>query len=424
MGYSPGVNADLVLLRQIAVALVMGLLVGAEREFSAHEQATKHFAGVRTFPIIGIVGALAMHLTAGLGPWLFAAVTVGLGAMLVASHVVERRAQADVGVTTEMAALAVFLIGALAARGEEALAVILGVTITMLLSLKPFFTRVTAKVQREDVAATLKFLIIVVVVLPLLPDVDLGPFGGFNPRTVWKFVVLVSAIAFAGYVLVKVAGARRGLVLTALLGGLVSSTAVTLTFSSRSKEQPALSRTLVMGIVLASTAMFVRLAVAIGVWNRALLPAVAVPLGAMGMVTAGAALVLWLRGRGETAPPEAVAVKNPFELGTALKLGALVAVAMFAARAGQHYFGNAGVYASGVLAGVSDVDGITLTMAELSKRGSVALPVAARTVMFAVMTNTVVKGGMAVVVGARAVGRSVAVAFLLALAAGAIALWI
>jgi uncharacterized membrane protein (DUF4010 family) len=285
------------------------------------------------------------------------------------------------------------------------LAAALGVVGAGLLALKLELRRLVARLSREDILSTLKFAAITAIVLPLLPAQGLGPapWDVLSPRNVWLMVVLISGISFAGYVLVRVVGPHRGIGLTGLLGGLVSSTAVTLSFAGKSRAAPEISRALALGIALSWTVMFGRILIEAGVVYPGLLARLWPPI--LGAGLAGSASSLWLVRKAPAAKPE-VKFATPFELGPAVKFGLLYAAVLVGARAAQLYLGDAGVYLASALSGVADVDAITLSLARLSAAGETALPVAARAVVLAALANTAVKGGMVLALGAPALRRA------------------
>src|SRR5690606_24400600 len=366
------------------------------------------FAGVRTFALIGLAGALAAYAEAVLdAPLVFAAALALLGAFVVTAYLVVAR-NGDIGLTTEMAAVIEFLAGALCAWGELALGAAVGVATTALLALKPFAQHLIERIDRDDVVATLKFAVITALVLPVLPRETYGPppFDAVSPFNVWLMVVFISGLSFLGYVLIQAVGAKRGVGLTGILGGLASSTAVTLMFAERSRDANALSRPLALGLLLAWTIMFGRVLVEVGVVNAPLLAEAWLPITAGGVAGLTWAGVLYLRERpqGETEPQS---FSNPFKLKTAVQFGLLYGVILIAARAASMYFGTAGVYVSAVASGVADVDAITLSMAELSRGDGLPAETAARAIVLATVSNTLVKGGIVVALGGAGIRRAV-----------------
>lgn len=407
------------------MAIAAGGLVGAERQQAQSGRAGSDFGGVRTFPLVALAGALGALLRPFFGAWLLAALLAAVVALLAVSHA---RSKDDVGVSSEMAAIVTFVLGAVAGTpallpdGPRFLLVAAGAATTMaLLALKRPLHGFIARVSEDDVFATAKFVLLALVVIPLLPNRTFGPLDVVNPYKVGLMIALVAGVGFAGYVAARLVGSHRGLLVTGLLGGLVSSTAVTLTFAGRAKATPALMPLSAVAILAASSMMFARLVVVIAVVAPALLGAVALPLGTMAVTGFTAAIVLFRKSAGQSGSADPVPLRNPFELKQAVQFGLLYGLVLFAAKAAQVYVGSRGIYASAVLAGLADVDAITLSLAELHRSGTEA-GVAATGITLAAVTNTLVKGTMAAVAGGWALGRRVGAAFLVVLGSGAIAL--
>jgi uncharacterized membrane protein (DUF4010 family) len=398
-------DLDLVtIFYRFGVALVLGALVGLEREYAQESTPgdKEAFAGLRTFAFISLLGCGSAFI-AGLGmEWFFAIAFVALTAMVGVAYVVTSSAGAW-GMTTEVTALLVFLVGGLAFWGHLEVAAALAVVVTLILSLKSPLQRWVARIEREDIYATLKFAIITVIVLPLLPDQGYGPYEVLNPRQIWWMVIFISGINFTGYILSKVLEARRGILLTGLVGGLASSTAVTLGFSQRSREEPGLSRAFVLGIAAASVLMFGRILVEIVAINQSLAQGLLLPLGVPLVI--GVTWCLYLFFTERPTGPGQVSFSNPFKLEQAIKFGLFFAGVLLVAEWTQDALGDAGVYLSSLAAGLTDVDAISLSMARLSNTGDVAADVATRAVVLATVSNTVVKGGMVVALGAPALRR-------------------
>jgi uncharacterized membrane protein (DUF4010 family) len=417
----------------LGVALAAGLLIGLEREQSAAaEQEDQHLiGGARTHPLVALLGALCALMAREVGIALPIVVLAALSAFLVVNHAADVKAGRSPGITSEVALIVSYVLGALAVSTEviqpptRRLFVVAAsaVVVTLALSSKPRSKALARRISREDVNATLKFLIVAVVVLPLLPDRTFGPLDVLNPRQIGLLMVLITGISFVGYAAIRIMGPERGLGLTGFVGGLASSTAVTLAMSSRAKEEPGLTRACALAVVLASTVMVARVAVVVGVVNPRLLAALAAPLVVMGLASSGASLLLYLRSRQGARGREPVSMSNPFELTTALKFTAVFAVVLVGSKAATQYLGTRGTYAAGVIAGATDVDAISLSMARLAG-GEITLPVAATTVYLGLASNTLVKAAMATVLGGWHFGRVVAAAFGVTLIAGGIAVGI
>jgi uncharacterized membrane protein (DUF4010 family) len=409
-------------LLRFGAALGLGVLLGLERE---HSHPTEGFAGVRTFGLLALAGGVAAYLATVLGqPWLAVAVFAAAAGLVVVSYAVTARL-GDVGVTTEVSALLAFLLGFLCVGGHVLTAAVLAVASGSVLALKDWLHRLAGRIETADIAATLKFAIVSVIILPLVPDQNFGPppLAVINPFKIWLMVVLISGLNFASYLLVKLVGAEHGIGLTGLLGGLVSSTAVTLGFAQRSRHEPQLASSLALGILVAWSVMFVRVGVLIAAVNRELLPHLWLPLAAFAL--AGAAICLVLRRKLQAAAKGTVAAgANPFELGEAVRFGLLFGAITFAAKAAQVYLGDAGLFLAAGLAGLTDVDAITLSMAQLAQADPAKAGPAAAAVVVALIANTLVKTGMAGTLGAPSLRRFMVPAGAMILAAGALAVWL
>jgi len=386
-------------------ALGLGVLIGLERQRTRGE--TKTFAGVRTFSLVALFGAVSVYASELSGlPWLVGLVFLAVSALVVTAYYATAR-QDDIGATTEVSVLITFFVGCICAWGQVGIAGAITVVAMLLLSLKGWLHNLARRIEATDVEATLKFAIITLIVLPLVPNTNFGPEGleVINPYKTWLMVVLIAGLNFIGYILVKVLGREHGLGITGLLGGLVSSTAVTLGFSQRSRTEPDLTPVLVLAILLAWTVMYFRVVVEVGVVNFALAKNLALGMLLMGAVSLGISLLLWRRGRSkETAEVESG--RNPFELGDAIKFGGLFAVVIFVASAAQAYFGDTGLYVASALAGLTDVDAIALSMANLAQQDPSGSGTAARAIVIAVISNTMVKCGMAIWLGAPSMRRT------------------
>jgi uncharacterized membrane protein (DUF4010 family) len=414
---------NLELALRFAVALAIGVLIGLERERS--KPATGGFAGVRTFALISLAGGLSAYFEVALRePWIGLGTFAAIAAIIVVSYAVTAW-RGELGSTSEVSAVIAFLLGSLCVRGQLGLAAGLTVASAAVLALKDWLHRLAQRIEAADVEATLKFAIVTLIVLPIVPNENFGPppLDVINPHKIWLMVVLISGLNFASYLLVKVVGAEHGIGLTGLLGGLVSSTAVTLGFSQRSRLQPAQAPMLALGILVAWTVMFVRVPLLIAVIAPGL--AGELVLGMAVLATPGLALcaVLWRRQR-SAARATVSAGQNPFELGEAIRFGALFGVVTFAAKAAEVYLGSSGLYLAGALAGLTDVDAIALSMANLASGDAATLPIASRTVLIAVVSNTLLKGAVAASLGAPELRRVILPALGAILAAGAAGAWL
>ena len=399
------------LFYRFGIALVLGFFMGLQREYAYRRQADEEgelMAGARTFPIIALLGAASALAGAEVASaWPLSIAMLSIGLLLAVGHFWRAR-ERDKGLTTEMAALVAFFTGALCFWGYLRLAAALGVGTAVLLSLKVQTHSFARRIDSEDVYATLKFAVITVIVLPLLPTQGYGPppFDVLVPYNVWLMVVLISGISFLGYVLIQVVGPRRGVGLTGLLGGLASSTAVTLSVAERSRDSKGLDRAFAMAVMLAWVIMFVRVIVEVAVVHPPLLLTVWMPVTGVFVLSLLYCGYLY-RVQPTDAQDEPPTVRNPFRLVPAITFGVLYAVILVASNGAQSYFGDAGVYLSSVVAGLADVDAITLSMAQLHESGDVSARIATRAILIAAAANTVLKGAIVAVTGTRALRRAV-----------------
>ncbi|HUT41076.1 MAG TPA: MgtC/SapB family protein [Gammaproteobacteria bacterium] len=396
---------------RFGAALLIGLLVGLQREYSQLQQKEyeKMFGGVRTYALLGLLGCTAAFVAERTGSVLAFVVIIGIGGGLVMIAYAVTALRGSIGMTSEAAAVITMLTGALCFWGELELAAALGVSMAVVLALKLQTQTLVRNITPADVYATLTFAVIALVILPVLPRTSFGPppFDVLVPYKIWLMVIFISGISFLGYVFIKIVGARRGVGLTGLLGGLASSTAVTLSFAQRSRDLPGLARPFALAILLAWSIMFVRVMVEVAALNQPLLRIVWIPLTAALVVSMAYCVYLYY-SQSANKQEEEDHFKNPFELGPALSFGLLYAAILLAANAARLYLGDTGVYLSSIVSGLADVDAITLSMAELSRAGgAIEQSTAARAIVLAVVSNTLVKGGIVVSMGSAALVRAI-----------------
>lgn len=417
---------DLLLARDFAFALLIGALIGLEREKRQALERDRSIGGIRTFILFAQTGAMAAWLAVRLdAPWVFAAGALGITALVVAGYVVQVRAGvASLGLTTEVAAVVTFLLGGVCLAGQPALAVGLGIVTSAVLAWKQPIHGIIDKIDTEDLYAGLKLAIASFVVLPLLPREAIDPWGALAPYELWLLVVLISALSLVGYVSVRWLGPGRGTVLTGLFGGLVSSTAVTLTFARKSLDRSTSASVLASGLLVAWTVMFGRVVVEVLAVHAPLLGGLLAPLGVMALATLGCAVWFYLRpgaGGGETSDAVDVPLKNPFSLRAAITFALFFALVLLGVAVARQYLPASGLYAVAALAGLTDVDAITMSMAAYARDGGEPAT-AIGSIILAVLTNTVVKASMAAALGAAALRSRVVLATVIVVAAGLLAL--
>ncbi len=406
----------------LAGALAVGLILGTERGWEQRAEAEgARPAGLRTFTLAALLGGVAGQLPPAAAAAVLAIAAAALCGFMALVYWQARRLEHDLGITTVVALLLALVLGAVAGFGEPLAAVAVAVVAALILYLKPQLHGWLARIEPRELVAGLQLLLISAVVLPLLPNRGMGPFAALNPFAIWLFVVLLSSLSFLGYLATKLLGARRGIALAALCGGLVSSTAVTLTFARAARDTPGAARPLAAGIVAASTIMLGRVAAITAAANLPLAMRLGPALATMLAVSLSVALGLLRRGA-EPAPASPI-FPNPFELVPALQMGALIAAVMLFSKALYALVGDAGLWTVAAVSGLADVDAITLSAAQLGTDDAV-LRAAAIAILVAVAANTVVKGVMVAVIERGRAAVTVALAYLLTLLAGAaVLLW-
>jgi uncharacterized membrane protein (DUF4010 family) len=383
----------------LGIAALIGLAIGIERQWSGHATGPDaRFGGIRTFFMLGLLGGLAgVFLQLG---WTALGITflAAAAALIVAAYVVvSRRPRADPDATTEVAGLLVLALATVAALGAHLLAGGAAAVLVLTLREKARLHRLVQRIGEAEFRAAIQFSVLALVVLPLLPPGPYGPLGGIRPRELWAVVLLFSGLSFAGFLARRIAGADLGYPVTGLLGGLLSSTAVTLQFSRQSRRDPQLAVPLALGVLGASTVLLPRVAIVAAILNQAvaatLVPFLAAP-AVIGLVIVVTALVRQRRDRTEAILEE----RNPLRLWTAIQLAiALQAVIMIMVLV-QETWGSPGVVASAAVLGLTDVDALTLSMSKMGgDPGLVGL--AAQAIVVGVIANTVMKLGMALVLG-------------------------
>jgi uncharacterized membrane protein (DUF4010 family) len=403
-------------LGDLGVALGLGLLVGLQRESTSSQ-----LAGLRTFPLVTLLGAVCALLSAGGSGWLLAAGLVGVAAATAMGNAARLREPVpDAGITTEVALLLMYALGAYAVLGHRAVAVVIGGTVAVLLHFKAVLHGAVQRLGEGELRAVMQFVLLALVVLPVLPDATFGPYAVFNPREMWLMAVLIVGLSLCGFIALKFFGERAGIVAGGLLGGLISSTATTVSWSRATRGRPETARTAALVIVVASTIVYGRVLAEIATVSRPFLPVAAPPILGLAGAMALAAAVLWRRSRGE--PPVTADGQQPASLKTAFTFAALYGIVLLTVAIVNDRFGTRGLYAVSAISGLTDVDAITLSVSRLVGSGQIGPELGARLVVVGVLSNLAFKGAIAALLGDRRLRRSVAIVFATQLATGAVLL--
>ena len=397
---------------QLAVAFGLGLLLGLERE-----RKEDPIAGIRTFPLIALFGTVCAQLSRPLGGWIVAVGLVALSAVLILANLAKNKTgEPDPGITTEIAALLLFAVGALLVVVNITTGVVLAGVMVIVLHMKEPLHRFAGAVGQKDMHAIMQFVLLTLVILPILPNANLGPYGVWNPFKLWLMVVLIVGISLGGYVAYKIFGSRAGTLLGGIIGGLISSTATTVSFAKRG-AQPHLAGLATVVILTASCVSLGRVLVEIAVMAPARFLPIAAPVAILALVSCAVTAVFYLRN--SQADERMPAQKNPAELKSALVFGALYALVLIAVAFSKEQLGDAGLYAVALISGLTDMDAITLSTSQLAARGEVDPGTASRAILIAALANLLFKFLIVSSVRSQRLTRSVATAFALIAAAGA-----
>ncbi len=378
------------LFQKFGMALAIGLLIGVERE----REKAGAFAGIRTFPLITLTGCAAAMLESLSVSWLFAG---GFLAITALSFRAFQSKETQHGITTQVTAILAYLLGGMVWWGLGAFASAIAVVIVLLLAAKEPLERLASQIGHKDIIAIVQFGIITLIILPIVPDKAYGPLSVLNPHKIWLMVVLISAIDLIGYAVSKIVGPKHGIKLVGAVGGLVSSTAVALGLSKKSKAAKIGPESFAIGILLASCIMFPRVLLVSFTINRQVAMHLLYPVMAATFAGILGCAVLWkFHSKGDQEPPHTsdLESKNPLELSSAIKFGLLFGVILFVAKAAQVYTGEAGVYLSSIVGGLTNVDAITLSLSDLSTGGTIEPLTGARGIVLATASNTVVKASI------------------------------
>lgn len=400
----------------LAIATGLGLLIGLQKE-----RADSPLAGLRTFAIVCLSGAVAAIVGEQTTQWLIVGGLLAIASLMIAGNLVIMQGGdgQDPGQTTEAAVILTYLIGALVVVGSREVATVVGASTAMLLHLREELHTWVDRLSDRDVRAIMQFVAISLVILPVLPDQTYGPYDVINPRQVWWMVVLIVGLNLAGYAAFRLFGARAGTALAGILGGVVSSTATTISYARQTQTSEGRDRVAVMVVWIASGVVFIRVMLEIGAVAPDFLPTAVGPLSVMLAVFVALAALRWRSGGQPGESP--LEPGNPTELKPAILFGVLYAVVLLVLAAAEDLLGDGGLYAAAVLSGLTDVDAITLSTSRLVATEQLDPSTGWRVIVVGSLSNLVFKLGIAATLGSRAFARRLgALVFVALLAGGAV----
>lgn len=396
-------------LIRMLIALGIGAIVGLEREHAAMKEHIRGFAGIRTFifvVMLGFIGGLSYFL---LSPLIYLGILVSVAILTGISYFVTA-SKGDIGATTEFSLLVSFFLGTLTFLGFLEMSLMIMVLIVVLLSLKLRLRSIVGKITMEEMYDFIRFVVIALLIFPFLPDEPYGPYHVLNPREIGWVVILTSGLGFLGYILMKFLGAKKGILLSGIIGGLISSTAVTWIFAGKSKENGALSKEFATAILAASLIMVVRVLVWTFIFNKALFDELFWPVSFVFVIGMAITVYFYYQTRGNKIDDTQIRQNKPLDLRGAVVFGIIYIVILLVVSYANDYLGQAGLLISSMIAGFSDIDAITITVSKLAGNGF-SYSIAANAVILATLSNTLVKLGIGLWAGSAALRRELLIGY-------------
>jgi uncharacterized membrane protein (DUF4010 family) len=407
----------------LVAALAVGLVIGLERGWHDRELPEGgRVAGLRTFALTGLLGGVLGHLQPDFGAWPLLGALLGLALLLTVSYARNAKLSGNLSATTPVAMLLTLVLGAFAAHGNITLALSAAVVGAVLLDLKPTLHGWLRLIDHRELTASLQLLVLSMVILPYLPNTGLGPYAALNPYQLWWAVILIAGLSLTGHFAMRITGAQRGVLWTGILGGLASSTATTLALARYAREQPSLTGAAVAGTLASCGVMFFRMVVLLGVIQPALLSTFGSALVVTGVALLCIALWGWRKLDRTVVGEGAVGAMAPFDLGTALGFGVLLAVMSVLVPAAKQWLDTSGLYVLSAVSGLADVDAILISVARLHGAGGLSTGATVTALGLATLANMVAKVGIAWTTGGAQVGKSVVFGYLGAMASGVVVL--
>lgn len=396
-------------LIRLLVTTGVGFVIGLEREFSQYSETDEIFAGVRTFTLVALLGFLTAFLSVSFTIWIFIAGFFGVVFLVAISYWVTSQ-KGNIGGTTEFATIVTFLLGALILIGNINAGLALTVITVVLLSLKVKLRTIIGQLTQNEIYALIRFVVIALLILPFLPNNHIGPYNLINPREIGWVIVLTSGIGFIGYVLMKFLGADKGILLTSIFGGLVSSTIVTYTFSKKSKETPELSRHFAVGIFAASSVMVIRMALLVLVFNKSMLNALVLPLIVIFLTAIGITFYFYKKQLTSSFLNNKLTLGTPLNIKNAVFFGIFYMSILMLVSYSNSEYGEKGIYFSSAISALTDIDAIAISVSKLGGT-SIELLTAQNAVLIATLANTLSKIGIAVSIGSSGLKKYVLIGY-------------
>lgn len=409
-------------LIRIAVALGIGGVIGLERQYSAMKENSSGFSGVRTFSILvllGFAGGIFYHV---FSPWVYGVILLGV-VILQATSYWYTATQGDRGLTTELSSVFAFILGTLVLNGLIEISLFITVILVVVLSSKFRIKTIVGKITAEELYDFIRFVVLALLIFPFLPDETFGPYQVLNFREIGWVVLLTSGLGLVGYILTKFLGANRGILVSGLVGGLVSSTAVTWVFAQKSKENPSLSSSCATAILAASSIMTIRVLIWTFIFNLALFEKLLFPVLIVFLAGLGITVYIFAKRKKELMDDQLIPLKKPLDLKSALVFGAIYSAILLLVSYANENIGERGTFISSAIAGISDIDAITISVSKLAGN-QLIMQIAGISILIATISNTLVKMGIGIYAGSMELRKKLILGYGVVFGAGIIALFI
>ncbi|WP_417854366.1 MgtC/SapB family protein [Xanthomarina gelatinilytica] len=402
-------------IKRVLVALGIGLVLGLEREFSNTDK-DEIFAGLRTLSIVSLLGFSSALLNYLINPWFFSIGFLSVIVIVAISYWVSSN-KGDIGSTTEFTTVFTYLLGGLTFLGHIELSLALTVVIVVLLSLKIKFKSIVGQITQTELYAFIRFVIIALLILPFLPNTNFGPYNVINPSEIGWIIVLTSGIGFIGYILMKFLDSKRGLLLTGIFGGMVSSTVVSWIFSKRSKEQPKLSSSFAIAIFAAATIMIGRVLIWVFIFNPTMINGLLTPIFIMILTAIGVTFYFYKKHNVNQLESEEIPLGEPLNIRDAVFFGLIYTAILILVSYASNNYGDKGIYISSAISALTDIDAITISMSKLGGN-TVEFLTAQNAILLATLTNTIVKIGLTLWFGSKQLKKYILIGYGLIFIAG------
>lgn len=394
---------------RLLVAIGIGAVIGLERQFRAMKENSQGFAGIRTFIFLVLLGFIAALFYYLFSPWVYVALFIGVS-ILTASTYWFSASKGDRGNTTEFSSLLAFVLGSMTFIGLIEISLMITVLIVLVLSSKFRIKTIVGMITAEELYDFIRFVVIALLIFPFLPDETYGPYNVLNPREIGWVIILTSGLGFIGYILTKFLGATKGILLGGIVGGLVSSTAVTWIYAKKSKENESLSDNCATAILAASSIMFIRVLIWTFIFNKTLFNSLIPSIGLIFLSAIGITLYIFFKGKNKSMESTDMPLTKPLDLKGAMVFGLIYIVILLVVSYANENLGESGTLVSSAIAGFSDIDAITISISKLTGE-TLELGIGSIAIIIAVISNTLVKMGIGIYAGSRELRKNLLIGY-------------